>query len=480
MKYLHKIETRERDLTIATPQTAVAGLQVIVGTAPVNMTDDPAATVNTPIVCETFDEAERKLGFLEDYKNYTLCEAMDASFRKFGVSPVIFINVLDPAKHKTTMPAESGTAQDGVFVVKKTGILKSSVVVSGASGALTLDTDYVLDFTEEGYLSISFLTAQTTVSVTADMLNPAAVTEDDIIGGFHAESGTESGLEVVRQIYPKTGYVFGMLVCPKWSQKKKVAAVMAAKTEDVNGLFNAIAVIDLDTETCKKYTDVKKAKEQLGVSDKNAVIVWPCVKYKNSVYDYSVVWAAHAALLDAENGDVPYKSPSNKPIGVSSTCLADGKEIYLDNTQAAFVNSCGVVTAVNDQGWKSWGNENAGFPEVTSVKDRYISNRRMMNWYRNRFVLAYKDRVDDPASRRTVEAFVDSENQYLNSLASGGYIPAGCKIGYDEKVNTTEAIMNGDVVFDTQLAFFPVAKHIVNRISFNPQLITDALSGGEK
>ena len=50
MKYLHKIETRERDLTIATPQTAVAGLQVIVGTAPVNMTDDPAATVNTPIV----------------------------------------------------------------------------------------------------------------------------------------------------------------------------------------------------------------------------------------------------------------------------------------------------------------------------------------------------------------------------------------------------------------------------------------------
>ena len=53
MKYLHKIETRERDLTIATPQTAVAGLQVIVGTAPVNMTDDPAATVNTPIVCES-------------------------------------------------------------------------------------------------------------------------------------------------------------------------------------------------------------------------------------------------------------------------------------------------------------------------------------------------------------------------------------------------------------------------------------------
>ena len=144
------------------------------------------------------------------------------------------------------------------------------------------------------------------------------------------------------------------------------------------------------------------------------------------------------------------------------------------------MNSCGVVTAVNDQGWKSWGNENASFPEVTSAKDRYISNRRMMNWYRNRFVLAYKDRVDDPASRRTVEAFVDSENQYLNSLASGGYIPAGCKIGYDEKVNTTEAIMNGDVVFDTQLAFFPVAKHIVNRISFNPQLITDALSGGEK
>ncbi len=479
MKYYHKIETRERDLNIATPQTAIAGLQVVVGTAPVNMAENPAETVNTPIVCTTFEEAQRKLGFLEDYANYTLCEAMDVSFRKFGVSPMIFINVLDPAKHKASMPTESGAVHDSLFVVKKTGIIKSSVVVSGASGALTLDTDYVLDFTEEGYLSISFLTEQTTVSVAADMLNPAAVTEDDIIGGYHAESGTESGLEVVRQIYPKTGYVFGTLVCPKWSKKAKVAAVMMAKTEEVNGLFNAIAVIDLDTDACKKYTDVKKAKEQLGVTDKNAVVVWPCVKYKGKVYDYSVVWAAHAAFLDAENGDVPYKSPSNKNLGITATCLADGKEVYLDNTQAAFVNSCGVVTAINDQGWKSWGNENAGFPDITTGKDRYISNRRMMNWYRNRFVLAYKDRVDDPASRRTVEAFVDAENQFLNSLASSGYIPSGCRISYDEKLNTAEAIMNGDVVFDTQLAFYPVAKHIVNRISFNPQLITEALSGGE-
>mgnify|MGYP001018937243 FL=1 len=151
MKYYHKIETRERDLNIATPQTAIAGLQVVVGTAPVNMAEDPAATVNAPIVCTTFEEAKRKLGFLEDYTNYTLCEAMDVSFRKFGVSPMIFINVLDPAKHKTTMPTESGTAQDSLFVVKKTGIIKSSVVVSGTSGALTLDTDYVLDFTEEGF-----------------------------------------------------------------------------------------------------------------------------------------------------------------------------------------------------------------------------------------------------------------------------------------------------------------------------------------
>lgn len=480
MKYFHKIETRENENEVIALQNASAGLQVVVGCAPVNLSEEPEKTVNVPIVCTSFEEAKKKLGYSDDFKNYTLCEVMDLSFRKFGVTPVVFINVLDPAKHKKSMEAASGQVVNNQFIVKNTGILLSSVVVTGTSGALSKTTDYIAEFNEDGHLVLTFLTSQTDISVAADVINPEAVTEDDVIGGYNSGDGTETGLEVIRQVYPKTGYVIGQLVCPRWSSNKNVAAVMAAKIDDINGLFNANAIIDISAETYKKYTDLKTAKTEIGINDRDCVLLWPKIKIRNTVYDYSAVWAAAVAYADSVNGDVPYKSPSNRAIGASAAVLEDGAEVYLDNTQAALINSYGIVTALNDQGWRTWGNENAAYPEDTAPKNRYIASRRMMNWYRNRFILAYKEKVSDPTNLRLVETFIDSENQYLNGLVASQYIPSGSHIEYHPEKNPIEQILDGEIVFDTEIAFWTPAKHIVNEIRFNPQLIEAALAGGNE
>lgn len=63
--------------------------QVIFGTAPVNLAEYPEKAVNTPIMANSFEEAKAALGYSEDWKNYTLCQSMDASYNLFQVSPVI-------------------------------------------------------------------------------------------------------------------------------------------------------------------------------------------------------------------------------------------------------------------------------------------------------------------------------------------------------------------------------------------------------
>ena len=60
--------------------------------------------------------------------------------------------------------------------------------------------------------------------------------------------------------------------------------------------------------------------------------------------------AALIAYTDANNDDVPSISPSNKLLGVTGTCLADGTEVNLDQDQANVVNSYGVATAMNMNG----------------------------------------------------------------------------------------------------------------------------------
>ena len=89
--YNHRISTEEVDTQLTVPVNGTAGLQVVFGTAAVNLAEDPMAVTNVPVIAYTFAEAVKQLGYSADYEKYTLCQAMDASFRVFAVAPVIFV-----------------------------------------------------------------------------------------------------------------------------------------------------------------------------------------------------------------------------------------------------------------------------------------------------------------------------------------------------------------------------------------------------
>lgn len=481
MAYKHRIETRELDTQLAIPVLGTAGVQVVVGVAPINLAADPYSVTNVPIRANTFAEAQRQLGYSDDYDSFTLCQSMDASFKVFTVAPIILINVLDPAKHADEF-TESVSVVSKIAKSIKTGILIDKMKLTANAGKeLVPDTDYIAEFNTDGTLTITLLTTTntdgaTTLTIAGKAIDPSLVTASDVIGGYNVSTGAETGLEVIRQVYPKLGIIPRLIIAPGWSHIPEVAAVMASKTIDINGVFTSETAIDMDTEKTKVYTSLSDAKSELAITSEHAILLWPRVRIGSKVYYYSAIWAAMTAYTDASNNDVPVKSPSNELLNVSASVLTDGTEVVLDTTMAEVVNSYGIVTIINDNGMRAYGNNTSAYPGTTDPKDRWIACRRMMSWYRNRFIQTYKEKVDNPANLRLIEAVVDAENLYLNSLTSTGDI-AGGEISYSEADNTIESIMNGPIVFQSRIAFWTPAEYILNKIEFDPTLIRAALGG---
>lgn len=116
MAYKHGVYVSENATSLTAPVTGNAGLQVVVGTAPVNTVADPAAAVNVPVLVNSYAEAVAAVGYSDDFESYTLCQAISAAFQVIGCGPLVLINVLDPANTKFTAavsePDCAGEQQD--------------------------------------------------------------------------------------------------------------------------------------------------------------------------------------------------------------------------------------------------------------------------------------------------------------------------------------------------------------------------------
>ena len=290
-------------------------------------------------------------------------------------------------------------------------------------------------------------------------------------------SGKETGLEVVRQVYPKLSMTPGILLAPRFSADATVSAALQAKTKSINSVFGAVCIVDINSKTdgAVKYTDVKTKKEEQAVSDPNAYAVWPYAKVGEVVYSGSALAAALTAYTDAQNDDTPNVSPSNKTLAISAACLADGTEVVLDQEQANTVNSFGVATWLNMNGFRLWGNNTAAYPGITDPKDRWFSVRRFMTWAANSFILTYFQKVDSPANKRLIEAIVDSENVRGNGFVAHG-VCARYEITYNEDENTTTDLLNGKITFHQYITPFTPAEDIEDIIEFDPNALSAALN----
>lgn len=478
MAYMHGVRIQENPTSVPTPVANESGVPVIFGTAPVNLAADPKNATNKLFLCNTFAEAKAAVGYSDDYKNYTLCQAMDAFFKAFGVGPIVICNVLDPATHKETY-TETLEVVSGQAVATKSGIILDGLTAKFEDSALEAGKDYTAEFNNEGALVITVITdGVTSVTLTGNQLAPSKVTAADIIGSYDANTGKETGVELIRKVYPSFGVTPNLLLAPGWSHIPTVGLALAEKCVDVNGVFKCECVVDIDcSETgAVKYTDVEKVKSESGFMSEHTIAVWPMVKYAGKVMYYSAIYAAMAVYTDYNNDSVPNLSPSNRAVRISATVIADGTEVNLDMNQANELNAVGVVTAVNMGVFKAWGNNTAAYPGVTDPKDRWIACRRFFSWWGNSFITTYLEKVDNPANYRLIESIVDSENVRGNSLVSQGKC-AGIKMVYSKEDNPIGNVLDGKIVFRQYLAPYTPAEDILNVLEFDPSMIEAALGG---
>lgn len=489
----HGVIVNETPTALAAPVSSESAVQVAVGTAPVNLVQSPA--VNQPVLANSYAEAVTKLGWSEDFKSYTLCQAISASFQVFNVKPVVFINVLDPAIHRVEVPAISMPVLNKQIVISEDvdeapksvfGVLLDTVSVKGYDGAdYLLNTDYVAAFDDNGFAVVNIVASGSIPADTATLkigyskLDPSAVTEADIIGGYNAATGAYKGIECITQVYPKLSVTACILTAPGWSQIPSVAMALLGKCENLNGMSKCVTYVDVDSsaDAAPTYDKVKAWKDKNSYTDRWMYPLWPKGVVGKRTYYLSALVAALTAQTDTANGGVPALSPSNKGLRITGLVNEAGAEVNLDLDQANFVNSGGVATAVNIGGWKLWGNYTGAYPENTDPKDFWLNYRRLFAWDSNNTVLSIIGSIDQPISQRLITTIMDTKNLQGNGLVAAGYLAAyRCEYLPDE--NPITGFVSGTIRFHLYLSPYPPAQTIMFTQEFDTAALEAALNGG--
>ncbi|MBR8701159.1 hypothetical protein IX317_001843 [Fusobacterium sp. DD29] len=439
--FKHGISTRETPTSVSAIR-AEGVVPFYVGTAPVNMGD--VSNVNKVVLANTYKEAVEAFGYVQDFENYTLCEAIDAHFSKFGVGPIVMVNVLDPGTHKKNVSSESHPlGANNTIIINKTGILKSSV-------KLDPQKEFKSMFNDKGELVIvitdSNLESTRNFNITYDYLDPSMITKTDIIGGIDGSTGANKGLECIENVFPKTRLVPTLVLAPKWSTDTTVAAVMETKAKLINGHFKALALTDISSEN-KKYTDIPGIKEKTNLNSTYLATYYPKVALGDLQYHLSTQVACIIQKLSTESDGIPYQSPSNVNLKADRACLKDGSDVFLAINQANYLNGQGIGTALNwIGGWRAWGNRTSCYPANMDPKDNFISSRMMFNFLNNTLVTNFWNKVDKPTNLNLIKFFKDTINIWLNGLQAMGVLLGG-RIEFREEDNPLTSLLDGKVKF---------------------------------
>lgn len=476
MPYKHGIYVTEA-ATSLTPTIEIETPPVVFVTAPVHLAS--AAKVNEPVLCYTKNEAVAAMGYSDDdevWDAFTAPQIIHSNFDLFGVKPIILVNLIDPAKHTTQKSNVSITVTSGVTEYELEGFaLLDSIAIT----ELTVDTDYTVAFNDKGKAVISLVsetaTGKESLSVSYNVIDPTKLTPTDIIGGYDAATGKNTGISLLDEIYTRFRMVPGCVAAPGLTRDKTVAAAIDTKTELINGLFRTVGIYDLPTENEGqkiKYTDIAAYKTDNGYIGERMICCYPMVTYDGKKYYMSTQLLGAISTVDYSNDGVPSQSPSNTGIYADGIIYADGTELTLGFDQSNYLNGQGIVTAMNSpNGWVAWGNRMGCYPTNSDVKDNFIPIKRMFCWIANTIVLNNWDRLDQKMIPRIIDNIITDTNAWLNGLTSQEHILGGT-LSFNEEDNPTVDLMDGKVTFRLAVAPPPPIKEINEVISYDTSYLS--------
>lgn len=437
----HGVFVTQTATSVATPSVADSGIPFVIGAAPVQSATK-AATANVPVLCTSYSEAVAQLGYSDDWDKYPLCEFMYAHFKVFAAQPVVFCNVLDPSTLKESVSAETMTVSDGKILLPLEAVNDATLVVKstgGTSATYVLDTDYATYYSGEN-LVVEVLADGDCASAESLSVAYTAVTPGDI-----EDADIVLGVEAIDLCMSTVATIPDLICAPGHSGSAVVAAVMATKAENINGVFKAKALIDIQDATT--YTEAISKKAANNLTDSSQIVCWPKLTLGAYVFHMSTLLAGLLATTDTGNDGCPYESPSNKSIGCDGMVLADGTTVTQPKPQADMLNDAGILTALNFMGsWVCLGSYTACYPNSTDPKDMWAPISRMFGWVGNTLVRTYWSKLDKPMTSRLIDTVLDSCNSWMNGLTGSGFLLGG-RVEFLDDENSSADLMAGKISF---------------------------------
>ncbi|HVA68705.1 MAG TPA: phage tail sheath subtilisin-like domain-containing protein [Candidatus Binataceae bacterium] len=490
--FLHGIETIEVSsgpVPVTVVKSAVIGL---VGTAP-SWAVAPPAIAPAPNAPTLVSSASDAANFGPLVSGYTIPYAL-AAIQAQGAGQAIVVNVFDPTRHFTSVPAAAFTFNvQGAINLGHMG--PSNVVVTSDPAGTTYaaGTDYLLDAVN-GVITLlagSKIAAGAAVLVSFSYADPTKVADADIIGAFNA--GAYTGLQALKTTYTSMGFFGKILIAPGYAQNADVANAL----ETMAATLRAIALIDSppSTPVATAISNRGLAGNAFDASSTRTVLCYPQETFfdtgliptgvtlsslgsalqapanANAVGPYSQWVAGAIAAKDLSNGY--WWSPSNTQVtGILGPDVPLYASVTDANSDVNGLNGAGILTVFNafGTGLRVWGNRSSAYPASTAPAN-FINVRRTMDILEESVELAMLQFIDQPITNALISSVLASVNAFIRSLIGRGALVAGAA-SYDPAENPSAQIAAGQLVFDIDVMPPPPAE----RITFNVFIDTNLLS----
>lgn len=463
--YLHGVETVEVETgarPIKTVKSAVIGL---IGTAPMGPVEDITLCISETNAAQ----------FGSQVSGFTIPQALDAIY-DHGAGTVLVINVLDPAKHKTTV-SNAAVTFDSTGLAQLINPVVANLVLrkDEAAQPYVEGQDYTLDAQTGKITRVgSNIEISGTVLASYDFADPSKVTAADIIGSVNA-AGNRTGMKLLNDTYNEFGFFAKILIAPAYCTQNSVTTELVALAEKLG----AVTYIDAPVGTTFEQAISGRGPAgtiNFNTSSDRVKLCYPHVK----VYDantnserlepLSQRAAGLRAKVDNEKGY--WWSSSNQEIsGITGVERQLSAMIDDPNCEVNLLNEQGITTVFNSygSGLRLWGNRQAAWPSVTHMRN-FENVRRTADVINESIRYFSTQFIDMPISQALIDALTESVNAYGRTLIGNGAL-LGFKCWYDAARNEETELAAGHLLLSYKFTPPPP----LERLSYESEITSEYL-----
>lgn len=450
---------------------------VCIGTAPVHTLKGGASNVNKPILVNNIAEARSLFGYSDDWANYTICEAFHAFFDIKGVGPLVVINVLDPATHKSsTKTTGSKTPVNGeITIASAESVILDTVVIKTIAEEPVIKvegTDYTISYNADKKTIVAKeLTAGAlgTAALTVEYytIDPTAVDDAAVIGSTDG-LGLNTGVFAIKDVYQVTGYIPSFLIAPGFSSRPAVHSAMYANSVKINGHWDAYMFVDIPiihNSTAITFDTAYTWKNANGYTKENETVYYPLAAgIDGQKYHLSVLAAANFQELLVEQDGIPYRSASNTYASlIENLYLGEAYKdrVFDDSIINERLNKNGIASAAYVGGrWAIWGAHSADYDQSNATQINVAETNRIMLYYiSNDFQHRRTLDVDSPLTANDIKRIVSEEQTRLDALKNVGALIYG-EVAINASSQAKSDALSGDWSFMFLVTTTPLAKSL--------------------